>query len=97
MRVIQWYPLEMTLSEGVPSREQVISMPKSAKLLSVGLQQFPSVWAMVDPAETETKSVTIYAVAAGVDLWFPFASVDFLGTVITARGHLAWHIFYKEG
>lgn len=97
MRTIHKYPLAMDVQGFTPVYEQILEMPKSAKILAVKNQyERPTLWAMVDPADKETRRVQVYCVGTGQTITFPFASVRFLDTVLTSNGQLVWHIFVKD-
>lgn len=86
MRTIYKYPLDITDA-------QTVQMPKSAAVLSVGVQGHTVyVWAAVD---TDEPLVGRHFRIAGTGNPFGWRapSLRFIGTVMTHGGHLVWHVF----
>lgn len=85
MRTIYKYPLQLTES-------QVLSLPSSAKPLSVQLQGDQlCLWADVPPSGrfVVEKEVVISVVGTGHPI--PPGAVNYLGTV--QQGNFVWHIY----
>lgn len=75
----------------------VISMPKGAEVLSVGLQNNePVVWALVDPVEENMESKVFYMFGTGEGISLEMnANTKFIGTLQPVEGSVsfAFHIF----
>lgn len=76
-----------------PDFEQVLRVPKTARILSVGMSgRLPAIWVLADPGEQDTKTLKLFVVADNVDITFPFSTASFLGTVANGSGKVR-HIF----
>lgn len=91
MRKIFKYEIEQT-------DEQVLSLPKGAKILSI-IEQYnkPVIYAIVDPNEKEIDNYNVVTLGTGFDVYFelPRPSYKFLGTLSFMGGNLIFHYFYK--
>lgn len=71
----------------------VVSMPKGARVLSVGVQRGDvQVWALVDP-EAPMEDRRFKVAGTGHYLVGGVENMRFIGTVHMASGQLVWHIF----
>lgn len=86
MRSIRKYTLKL-------KPRQTVSMPRSAKLLSVHAQQnVPRLWALIED-DMEPRDRTIFICGTGED--FPNDDMErqFIGTVLLYDGALVLHVF----
>lgn len=88
MTTIYKYPLSIN--------RQILSLPKNAQLLSVGLdpQEKLCLWANVDPSETEIDALDIIVLGTGHEV--PKGIWRFIGTVKHMEKFM-WHIFVRQG
>lgn len=90
------YPIEIT---GTPHA----LMPASARVLSVAGERNPGemgelnldVWALVAPSDTNVVKREFRIVGTGHPV--PTDCGRFIGTVLTHRGALVWHVFEAAG
>lgn len=86
MKKVYKYPFEIT-------DEQTIEMPKGAKILTAQVQQgTPTIWALVDPAESQTESVNIRTHGTGHSI--PDSEcLEYINTIQVYGGQLIFHVF----
>ena len=87
MKSIWKFPIEIT-------DEQKVFMPRTAKILSVQVQQgTPCVWALVDTEEQKTERTLV---VHGTGHPCVCDSSEFVGTFQVAGGSLVFHLFEKK-
>lgn len=86
IRVVWKYELQLN--------KNTVSMPKGTQLLTAQLQAgmpFISLWALVDPQETEFVDREIWVIGTGHKYTFP-GEMLYINTVQDGQG-LVWHAF----
>lgn len=85
MKAIWKYPIQIT---GI----QVISAPKDAKPVHVGLdpQGTPCIWALGTPEE-EKDDITILMFGTGHPIHPTITEKEHIGTIV--QGAFVWHVF----
>jgi hypothetical protein len=77
--------------------EQILSLPKGSRILSVEEQnQNIVLYALVDTEEKQVCEYKIIVVGTG-HIASDAADCEFLGTVKLLGGELMFHVFVKEG
>ena len=75
-----------------PTDEQVVMMPKEARVLSCHVQDRDiCVWALVDP-DARKESRTFFIHGTGHEVAYPHSGT-FVGTVLLNQGLLVLHVF----
>lgn len=88
-KIIYKYPVHLV------SAQQVI-LPKSATILSTGLQQdSPVIWCLVEEKVTELEAVELMLIPTGKAFSEKENSPIFIGTLQLSNG-LVFHLFKKE-
>jgi len=90
MMTIWEYPLQIV-------GEQDLSMPRSARILSVQVQgDALCLWALVDPTENVLVTRRFHVIGTGHTHSDALFGLTYLGTAQMGRGQLVWHVFEEE-
>jgi hypothetical protein len=74
----------------------IIAMPKGAQILTVQLQnETPVIWALLNPAETETELRTFICAGTGHNINVPAEKLVYINTYQLLNGGFVGHLFEK--